>query len=268
LTRGAAAPKLVVMSQPSLRFLLPTALLILGMTGCASLRSRESSPSEAAKWVGLAEASLGDQDPVGALQALEKAEQIDADLPALHHVRALAYLARNDLSSAMPAIRRARELDLRDSSIATTMGKILMDAGRMAEAEQVLLQAARDPLYRGAFRARTNLGILNLRRDDLIAARLHLDRAIQDSPEQACVAHYFRGQVSIRQGRLREAIRDLERSTQKLCVGYAEAELLLGSTLISDKQYDRARRQFLEIRQRFPGTQWADAAMDRLRGLP
>jgi Tfp pilus assembly protein PilF len=257
------------MAKHSPRFSLLLALILFSVSGCASLRSSsEDSKAEAAKWVGLAEASLGDNDPVGALEALQKAEQIEPEMASVHHVRALAYLAKSDLSSALASIRRARELDPRDSVVATTMGKILMDANRFSEAEQVLLPAARDPLYRGAFRARTNLGILNLRRGDLPAARLHLDRAIQESPEQACVAYHFRGQVSIKQGRLREAIRDLERSTQRLCAGYAEAELLLGSTLVSDRQYDRARKQFLEIRQRFPGTQWAESAMDRLRGLP
>ncbi|MBU6376779.1 MAG: hypothetical protein KGQ59_12330, partial [Bdellovibrionales bacterium] len=109
---------------------------------------------------------------------------------------------------------------------------------------------------------------LSLRQGNLAGARFHLDRAIRESPEMACVAYHFRGQVSVRQGRLKEAIRDLERSTQRLCTGYAEAEVLLGSTLVSDRQYERARKKFLEINDRFPGTVWADAAMERLRGLP
>ncbi|NDD92765.1 hypothetical protein EBZ37_11840 [bacterium] len=238
------------------------------LVGCASMGGSKNSQAEAQKWVGLAEASLGDNDPSGALQELLKAEEISSDLPSLHHARALAYLAKSDLSLARDSARRAYELAPKDGPIATTYGKILIDLNRYAEAEAVLLPAARDPLYRESYRPRTNLGILNLRRGDYSAARFHLDRAIQDSPEQACVAYHFRGQLGVKQGRLKDAIRDLERSTQRLCAGYGEAEVSLGSALISDRQYDRARKKFLEINDRFPGTAWADAAMERLRGLP
>jgi TolA-binding protein len=34
------------------------------------------------------------------------------------------------------------------------------------------------------------------------------------------------------------------------------------------KDYDRARRTFLEVEQRFPNTKLADQAMERLRKLP
>lgn len=238
------------------------------LSGCSSMRTSKDSQSQAQKWVGLAEASLGDNDPTGALQELLKAEEIDSELPSLHHVRALAYLAKSDLPSARDSARRAHELAPKDSPIATTYGKILIDLNRYADAEGVLLPAARDPLYREAYRPRTNLGILNLRRGDYSAARFHFDRAIQESPEQACVAYHFRGQLGVKQGRLKDAIKDLERSTQRICAGYGEAEVSLGSALVSDRQYDRARKKFLEINDRFPGTTWADAAMERLRGLP
>ena len=257
------------MIQHPFRLFLALSCLSGLVSGCATLGGAETSKQEdASQWVALAEASLGDKDPVGALQALQKAEQMDAKLPSLHHVRALAFLERLDLPAALSSARRAHELDRADSGIATTLGKILMDLNRTSEAEQVLLPAARDPLYRGAYCARTNLGILKFRTGELPAARFHLDRAIQDSPEMACVAYFYRSRVAEKQGRLKEAIRDLERSTQRLCTGYGEAEVALGSALIQDRQYDRARKKFLEIRQRFPGTEWAEAALDRLKEVP
>jgi Tfp pilus assembly protein PilF len=249
-----------------LSVLVPLCLLF---QGCASIQSVKRDPAvEAQNWVALAEAALNDQDPTGALQALARAEALSSDLASVHHLRALAFLSKSDLNTAFVSARRAHELAPRDSAIATTFGKILIDLQKLSEAERVLLPAARDPLYRDAFKARTNLGVLNFIRGDLATARFHFDRAIQEVPEQACVAYHLRGQLFMKQGKRREAIQDFERSTQRLCGGYAEAEVTLGSALISDRQFDRARKKFLEIRQRFPGTRWAEMAMDRLRDVP
>ncbi|MBU6376019.1 MAG: hypothetical protein KGQ59_08495, partial [Bdellovibrionales bacterium] len=102
-------------------------IFVIALSGCAAIGIGKSSKAEAQNWVNLAEASLGDNDPTGALQELLKAEAIDADLPALHHVRALAYLAKSDLSLAEISARKAHELDPKNSALATTYGKILMD---------------------------------------------------------------------------------------------------------------------------------------------
>jgi len=183
-------------------------------------------------------------------------------------VRALAFLGKNDVTEALSSARKAHALDPKDSAISTTLGKILMDAHRDEEAEMVLLKAARDPLYRDAFRARTNLGILFFRKNDDVSSRYHLDRAIQEEPRQSCLARHFRGQLSLKQGRKREAIRDFEKAIEHSCAGFGEAHLWLGNALAEDRQYERARRQYLEVQQRFAGTSWAESAVDRMRSLP
>ncbi|MEN9723995.1 MAG: hypothetical protein RJB38_1981 [Pseudomonadota bacterium] len=237
-------------------------------SGCSSVGRSSEKQMAAEQWVGLAEEALADQDPTGALQALASAEEIDERNPQLHHLRALAFLTKNDLPTALESVKRARELAPKNSAIATTAGKILMDLGRSDEAEKPLLQAARDPLYRDAFRARTNLGILNQRRGDWVQARFHLDRAISDSPELSCVARHVRGQISLKQGRLREAIQDFEGAVRHICAGFGEARLSLASALVADRQIDRAKRELFLIQEKFPGTPWAEAAMGHLRGLP
>lgn len=130
---------------------------------CATL-SKSSRGEQASQWVGVAATALEEGDVSGALQALQAAEDLNANDPQLHHVRALAFLKRNDVPTALQSARQASALAPRDSTIRTTLGKILMDAGKYNEAEKALIPAANDTLYRDSYRARTNLAIIYQRR--------------------------------------------------------------------------------------------------------
>ena len=84
----------------------------------------------------------------------------------------------------------------------------------------------------------------------------------------SCVAYYYRGHLNLRENRFKEASRDYEHATQKFCAGFADAHFALGVAYLRNKQYDLARKKFLEIKQRYPNTEMADQAMDRLRYIP
>lgn len=240
---------------------------LLALSSCASW-SRSGGAGDPEQWVAVGASALEEGDSSGALQSLARAEELGSKSPALHHVRALAYLQRKDLAPALESARRAHELAPRDSRISTTYGKLLMDAGRSRDAETVLLPAANDPLYAESYRARTNLAILYLARGQDAQASEQLERAINESPQQACHAYYFRSQMSQKSGRLRESLKDLDRATQGPCAGLAEAHLGLGMALARDRQYEKARRKFVEVSQRFRGTDFAEKALENLGYLP
>lgn len=242
-------------------------LLILALSSCASW-SRSGGAGDPEQWVAIGASALEEGDSSGALQSLARAEELGSRSPALHHVRALAYLQRKDLAPALEAARMAHELAPRDSQIATTYGKLLMDAGRHQEAEKALLPAANDPLYSESYRARTNLAILYLARGQDAPASEQIERAINESPQRACHAYYFRSQMGLKSGRLRQSLKDLDRATQGACAGFAEAHLGLGLALARDRQYEKARKKFVEISQRFRGTEYAEKALENLGYLP
>jgi Flp pilus assembly protein TadD len=199
---------------------------------------------------------------------LQQAEALNPNDPELHHVRALAFLNRREISTALASITRAHELAPQDSAISTTLGKILMDAGKRLEAEKVLIQPANDALYRESYRARTNLAILYQQRGDLAAAREQLDRAVNEAPRDACHAYYFRSQMELKEGQLREALKDLEHATTQVCGPFAEAHLAVGVALTRSHRYDLARKKFVEVSQRFKGSESAEKALENLRYLP
>jgi type IV pilus assembly protein PilF len=249
-------------------------VLLLTLGGCATGSGGIGSPPKkisdterARLFLEAANASLAESDPTGALQNLVTAEKLDPSNAEVFHSKALAYHAKGDLPSSVTAARRAVALMPNYSDANNTLGKLLMDAGSPAQAEAPLLRAASDPLYRDSYKPNTNLGILYYRLGKLKKAGEHLDKAVAEAPAYACVAYYYRGHLRLKEGDFARAAVEYDRATQKVCANFADAHLALGIAYERGKQFDRARKTFLSIRDSFPNTKVAEQAMERLRYL-
>jgi len=266
----------VKLQKMGLRFMLgmPVAFLMtFGMIGigCASSggKTKEYTNTEKARMlVEIANGSLVEGDPTGALQNIFKAERFDSSLPELYHTKALALFAKRDLISAVEAARKAVKMQPNFSDASNTLGKLLLDLGKYDEAVGPLTRAANDPLYRETYKSWTNLGILKYKTGEYIQSEVFLNRAIQESPSNACVAYFFRGQIKDKDFRLDEAIADYGEATKRQCSRFGDAKLALGMSYQKSKQYEEARKTFLEIQKLYPNTKLAENAIHQLRNLP
>lgn len=238
--------------------------------GCATgSGSKSLSKTDKARLlIDAANGALSEGDPIGALQLLAKAEEQDNSLAEIHHSKALAFFAKREPSMALEEARRAVTINPNYTDANNTLGKLLLDSGRNNEAEKPLLLAVADPLYRESFKAHTNLAILYYRQEHHQKSIEHLNKAIQEAPDVACVAYYYRGHIFLRAGQFRQAELDYGKATKKMCAGFMEAHLALGITFERDKRYDQARKKFLDIQQNFPNSKIAEQAVERLRYLP
>lgn len=242
---------------------------VVMLLGCSTANKRELSSEERARMlIQIANGALLEGDPVGALENLAAAEAIEPDLPELHHSKAIAYHSKGDSAVALNSVRRAVELKPDYSDANNTLGKILLDMGRSDEALSPLLKAAKDPLYRESHKPLTSLGIYHYRKGQDQKARDYFDQAIRAGKGNACIAHYYRGHLSLKQSRLIDAIFDYDQATRRACAGFAEAHLALGVAYARNKQFDLARRKFVEIQSQYPSTRYARQAVDELQGLP
>jgi Tfp pilus assembly protein PilF len=245
-------------------------LLSVALTACATSNStkRLSSEERAGLYIDAANGALVDGQPVTALQDLAEAEKIAPKMPELFHMRALVYAAKGDPAQAIQAAKRAIELNPKYSAANTTLGKLLMDNGKSEEAVKYLKAAASDDLYAESFKPLTSLGILYYRKMDLPTATQYLDKAVAADPRGACLAYYYRGHIHLHKGEFRQAINDYNQATRRFCAGFAEAHLALGIAYERDKQYDVARKKFLEIKEHFSTTSVAEQAISHLKYLP
>ncbi|MBI3535215.1 MAG: tetratricopeptide repeat protein [Deltaproteobacteria bacterium] len=216
----------------------------------------------------VAKGALHESDATGALQTLADAEKLAPNLPELYHVRALAYFAKHDLQKAIHEAKQAVFLSPTYSDANNTLGKLYLDLGMYSEAEKPLLLASEDSLYRDAYKAFTNLGILYYRKEEYKKAQTSLQKAVLELPQGACVAHYYLGHIQLYEGNLREAQKEYDQAAQKFCAGFAEAHLAIGMMYERTREYDKARRKFLEIKQNFANTKYSDQAIEQLKYLP
>lgn len=248
-----------------------TALVLGGalFLGCASSGSRgvvDADPLQLQ--IEAAGAALSEGDPTAALQILQAVEKDASRNAGFFHVRALAYAAKKDLASAVSNARRAVQVEPQFSDARNSLGKFLIDQGRLNEAKPELLKAAQDPLYRDAFKSYTLLGIAQYRLGELDAARGSLAQAVQADSGRSCLAHYYTGHIAMKQGKLNEALKAYDDSTKRFCVAFADGQLAYGIALKRTGQNAQARRTFLSLRERFPKSTAAEQALIQLKGLP
>lgn len=248
------------------RWVLSLCFLVVA---CAtSARPPLTARQKARLYLDIAVAAIQENDFSDALRRLFEAEAIDPAIPEIHHCKALAYLGKRDTVKALASARKAVELEPRFPDAQTTLGKILLDAGKLGEAELAFKKAIADPTFRQSFKARTSLGIISYRRGDYANAQLQFDRAIEEAPEAACAAHYYRGHLALQKSKYDQALRSYRRATQKFCGNFAEAHLAIGVALTRNRDYDQARKKFVEIVQLYPDSDVAEKAKERLRFIP
>jgi len=236
---------------------------------CATADKKELSSEERARlWVSSAQSSLAENDFTGALQLLAKAETENADVPEIYLTRSMVFYRKHDLPQALKTVKMALKLKPDSSDAKNTYGRLLMENGDLDSAIKPLTEAANDSLFREAFKAETNLGIIYYRKSDFAQSEKFLNRAIENAPVGACVAYYYRGHLRLRESRFSSAIQDYDLATKKFCTNFPDAHLAMGIALQESRQYDKARKKFLEIEERFPNTKIAEQAVKRLRSVP
>ena len=236
--------------------------------GSSSQKTELNDHDRAMLLVDIANGALVEGDSTGALAKLVEAERIDSSVPELHHSKALAFFAKRDYASAVDSARRAVSLNPEYADAQNTLGKLLLDTGRLAEAEVYLRKSAEDKLYRGSFKSRANLGILYYRRGEYDRSEKELSKAIDEAPSVACISHYYRGHIFLRRKEVKKALQDYRESVKNVCGGFADAHYALAEALARDGQVDEARKKYVEVTRIFQGTDVAERAVKRLQELP
>lgn len=248
-----------------------TLVLTVSLAACSSSPKSDqkvTGKERAQMLLELAGANLTENDATGALIALNEAREIDDSMPEAYYLYALAYFQKNEIKLATEAARKAVQLKPNFSSAKNTLGKLLLDQGKLPEAEKYLTEAAKDLTARDSFIAKTNLGILYYKKMNFELAKQWLSSAIQDAGDAACMASYYRGQIYLEENNFEKARQDFLKGSRNACSQFADGHLAFGRTLIRMKKYDQARAKLLEVQQLFPTSDAAEKANTYLREIP
>ena len=239
------------------------------ISSCASTQKHELTSEERAQMLTeMAATDLNEGDATSALVYLKQAETATPQSPQIQYLLSLTYYRKNEIGMATRAAQKAIALDPSFSAAKNTLGKLLLDQGKLPEAEVNLKAAAQDLTYREAYIAKTNLGTLYYKKSNLIEAERWFSKAIFDAGDVACTASYYRGKIYFENNQLDKANSDFMRASKKGCAQYSDAHLALGKTYLRMKKYDLARAKLIEVQQLFPSSDAAIKATDYLREIP
>ena len=242
---------------------------ILALQACSTSGKKSLSQEERVRLlVDMGNSSLIDGDPTGALVSFLQAENLDSSLPELNHSLAITYYLKNDLKMALKYAQKAVSQKPSYSIAQNTLGKIHLELNQLDQAKEALTVAASDPVNREAYKAWTNLGVVEERRENWSAAEKMYTEAIRSEPLNSCIAYFYRGNLKLKKNQYTEAIQDYTLASQKFCAKFGGAFLALGQAYQQSKQYDLARKTYLEVVKRYPDTSMASQAMEQLRFMP
>ncbi len=155
------------------------------------------------------------------------------------HKRAIRLAGAGRRPQAIALFERLRKERPDDAALASNLGATYLDAGKTAEALEVLLEALEQRPQ--SFEIHLNLSTAYERQDELERAEEHIDRAIEASPFRG-IAHHQKGRYLARRKHYEEALAafgtarsyDARTPTSLIWSGWVRCELGRWSRAASD----------------------------------
>jgi type IV pilus assembly protein PilF len=174
-----------------MKYLLLTLLSVCLLSGCGAGSGRTGSSlrqntptNEAAKAnLNLAIEYMRTGSMDRALEKLERAEEADPNYYYTHNIYGLLYQRLGKPDLAERHFKRAITLNGTDSASKNNYGLFLCQNRRYAEAEQIFLEAAANPLYETPAVALSNAGTCAVMNGQDGAAEQHFRKALSLDPQ-------------------------------------------------------------------------------------
>lgn len=165
---------------------------------CAALGQAPARASEESQALGArAVVAVNAGDLPAARALLDRAVALDPDDADVRYQRGVVRGRQGDTSGAIADLETALRLRPYFPVAALELGIALVDAGRFADAEPLLLQA--QPVATLDAQASFFLGLAQLRLNRFEAARANFARARRVDPSLALAAQYYDGVIAFRQ---------------------------------------------------------------------
>jgi type IV pilus assembly protein PilF len=210
--------------------------------------------------------SLVAQSYTEALTFLLKAEKLDPDNADIHNNLGMAFYFKKDLTSAKKHLTKAIELDENQTDAKGNLASLLVEEGRLDDAETIYKQILKNLTYDKQARTYYNLGVIQQRKGIVTKAETYFQKSIKES-DTYCPAHYELGLINFNRKNFKEALQSFKDAGMGVCVDSPGAFYQQAMTYIELQDMTRARQKLEDVVLRFGKTRYGQLAKLKLEDI-
>ena len=227
-------------------------ILFINLISCATTETKEISPThkKAQIYYNQGTNELIQKDYTSALKHLLEANALQPNDSKIHNNLGMAYYFKNRPNKAKIYIKKAIELDPKNTDARMNLGSLYMESKNFKEAKIQFKLVSDDLTYPNQYRTFYNLGVLNYELGNINEAITNLKQSISEFP-QYCSAHFKLGDIYFQNKNYSEALERFKISSQGTCYNNPEPIYHQALTYIELKQYDTAKLKLEELVERF-----------------
>lgn len=217
------------------------AFLCSGASGCRHIAT-DKEHLEAQSHYDLA-ANMAQKEPQGALMELDRAAELDPDMPEIYNARGvLMHMAFGRPDDAAVSYKKALELRPTFSEVKVNLGNVFLDQKRYDEAIALYREALNDMLYTTPFLAQGNLGWALFKKGEKDQALQSIKSAVTLNPK-FCLGFRNLGTIYDEAGNVDEACKYFGRFREQ-CPDVGDAYLREGVCLAKKGDLSGAHKSF------------------------
>lgn len=244
--------------------ILTIALTIL-VSACSST-AEKSKKRQADLYFGAGTQSLMTQDYTDALTNLLKANELDPENAAILNNLGMAYYFKGEKDLAVKTLNKSLKIDEDNSDAKVNLASIYFKDGDLAKAEKIYKTVLKDLTYEKQARTLYNLGMLELKRQNVVAAENYFKKSIKEDANY-CPAYYQTGLIQYNRRQFNNALKNFREASMGVCYESPAAHYYQAVTLTGLKRFNEARMKYDEIDARFKTSEFAMKARANLMEL-
>lgn len=232
-------------------------LLAILVVSCSSSKTKTISKTDKKANIFYAQGTrnLVDKDYTKALKNLLEANTYRSDDTKIHTNLGMAYYFKKNQTLALKHLNYAIELDPKNTDAKLNIATIYMESGNYDLAKKSYENVLEDLIYEKQFRTYYNLGVLELKRNNVKAAMNYFAQSNKVN-ENYCPAFFQRGKVYYSQKQFKKALKMFQESALGTCYEKPEPHYMQALSLIKMRKWGEANIKLDEISERFAMTKY------------
>ncbi len=198
-----------------------------------------------------------------AISHLLKAAELDPDNDKIHNNLAMAYYFKDEKEMAIKHIKRALEINPKNTDSLVNLASLYFEEGDLQKAEKIYLDSLKDLTFEKHARTYYNLGLIEVKRNNLAKGRTYLDKSLKQS-EDFCPSWLQLGILDLKAKKPKDAAKKFHQARMGSCANDPAPLYWHGVALMESKEFLNARMKFDELETKFADSDYSRLAQQKL----